>query len=167
MNRAHTLDIIRSKIVKEGALSQLLSIWSFQEQQIVFTNGCFDLLHQGHVDYLAKAADLGDKLIIGLNSDSSTKALKGEGRPINDQDSRALLLAAMSFVSAVVIFDESTPIKLIELIKPDILVKGADYTIDKIVGAEFVLSNGGSVETIEYIPGYSTTLIESRIKSRV
>jgi rfaE bifunctional protein nucleotidyltransferase chain/domain len=131
----------------------------------VFTNGCFDLLHLGHIDYLSKAADMGDKLVIGLNSDASASALKGPGRPITDQLSRSLMLASFSFVDAVVIFDEPTPLHLIELVKPDILVKGADYSIEQIVGADVVLQYGGEVKTIEYLSGYSTTLIEKKIRS--
>ncbi|MBC7913398.1 MAG: adenylyltransferase/cytidyltransferase family protein, partial [Pyrinomonadaceae bacterium] len=129
------------------------------------TNGCFDLLHLGHIDYLAKAANLGNKLVIGLNSDKSTSDLKGPGRPITNQKSRARLLAALYFVDAVVLFDEPTPYNLIKAINPDILVKGADYTIDTIVGADIVLANGGSVKTIEYIDGYSTSAIEQKIRN--
>ena len=137
--------------------------WREQNQKIVFTNGCFDLLHLGHVDYLAKAKDLGDRLVIGVNSDASVKRLKGEFRPLQDENSRLHLLAALEVVDAVVLFDEDTPYELIKKIQPDILVKGADYKIENIVGYDIVTSRGGSVKTIEFIEGYSTTNIEQRI----
>lgn len=159
------LELINNKILKGQKLYQMLNIWRFSDQKIVFTNGCFDLLHLGHIDYLSKAADMGNRLIIGLNSDSSTSNLKGPSRPITDEISRATLLAALKFVDAVVLFDEETPINLIAKIKPDILVKGSDYAIDQIVGADFVIAHGGTVNTINYLPGYSTTMIEQKIKS--
>jgi rfaE bifunctional protein nucleotidyltransferase chain/domain len=159
------LENIKNKIYTQADLKSVLNVWRLLEKKIVFTNGCFDLLHLGHVDYLSKAADMGNKLVIGLNSDSSVSALKGPGRPISDHISRAVLLASFSFVDAVVLFDEPTPLLLIELIRPDILVKGADYTIDKIVGADIVSQYGGLVNTIEYLNGYSTSLIEKKIKS--
>ncbi len=159
------LDLVENKIVTPDKLAPLLKIWHFHGKKIVFTNGCFDLLHLGHVDYLAKAAQLGDKLIVGLNSDASTAALKGPGRPITDENSRSHIIASLFFVNAVVLFDEETPINLIAMVKPDILVKGADYTIDKIVGASQVLESGGEVRTIDYLPGYSTTAIEQKIRN--
>ena len=158
-------EVIEKKILSIDQLLSLVHIWRFLDQKVVFTNGCFDLLHLGHIDYLAKAADLGSRLIIGLNSDSSTRRLKGPNRPITDEKSRACLLASLFFVDAVVLFNEDTPFTLIEAIKPDVLVKGADYSIDKIVGADVVLSNGGEVKTLKYLDGYSTTAIEKRIKS--
>jgi rfaE bifunctional protein nucleotidyltransferase chain/domain len=158
------LEIIKGKIFQTNELEANLNIWRLLEKKIVFTNGCFDLLHLGHIDYLSKAADMADKLIIGLNSDASTSALKGPSRPIIDQYSRSIMLASLSFVDAVIIFDEPTPIQLIQTVKPDVLVKGADYTIDQIVGSEFVLQYGGDVKTIEYLAGYSTTAIENKIK---
>jgi rfaE bifunctional protein nucleotidyltransferase chain/domain len=158
------LTLIENKILTIEQIRPLLSIWRFQDRKIVFTNGCFDLLHLGHVDYLAKAANLGNKLVIGLNSDASTSVLKGPSRPITNQTSRAHLLASLFFVDAVVLFSDSTPYELIKAIKPDILVKGADYTIDKIVGSDVVLQNGGEVKTIEYLAGYSTTAIEEKIR---
>jgi len=160
-----TLKNIKNKICTQADLKSVLNVWRLLEKKIVFTNGCFDLLHLGHIDYLSKSADMGNKLVIGLNSDSSVSALKGPGRPISDQISRSVILASFSFVDAVVLFDEPTPIQLIELIRPDILVKGADYTIDKIVGADIVSQYGGLVITIEYLNGYSTSLIEKKIKS--
>ena len=159
------LENIKSKIYTTEQIKAVLNVWRLLEKKVVFTNGCFDLLHLGHIDYLSKAADMGDKLVIGLNSDSSASALKGPGRPITDQLSRSVMLASFSFVDAVVIFDEPTPLHLIELVRPDILVKGADYSIEQIVGANLVLQYGGEVKTIEYLSGYSTTLIEKKIRS--
>jgi rfaE bifunctional protein nucleotidyltransferase chain/domain len=131
--------------------------------KIVFTNGCFDLLHRGHIDYLSRAADMGTHLIVGLNTDSSVRKLKGSTRPICNQESRSIVMAALEAVSMVILFDEDTPYELITKIKPDILVKGGDYTIDNIVGAAFVQENGGMVKTIPFVPGYSTSAIEKRI----
>ena len=159
------LENIKSKIYTTGQIKSVLNVWRLLGKKVVFTNGCFDLLHLGHIDYLSKAADMGDKLVIGLNSDASATALKGPGRPITDQLSRSVMLASFSFVDAVVIFDEPTPLHLIELVRPDILVKGADYSIEQIVGADLVLQYGGEVKTIEYLSGYSTTLIEKKIRS--
>lgn len=159
------LQVIENKILSISNLQKLLNIWRLKDQKIVFTNGCFDLLHPGHIDYLAKAADLGNKLVIGLNTDKSTSALKGPSRPITDERSRSQILASFFFVDAVVLFDEPTPLNLITSIKPDILVKGADYSIDQIVGADFVLANGGEVKTIAYLDGYSTTAIEKKIRN--
>jgi len=159
------LQTIEHKVVTPDQLHKFLNMWRLKDQKIVFTNGCFDLLHLGHIDYLSKAADLGNRLVIGLNSDLSTSNLKGPNRPITNEKSRASLLASLFFVDAVVLFDESTPFNLISAVKPDVLVKGADYTIDKIVGADVVLANGGEVKTIEYIDGYSTTAIEQKIRN--
>lgn len=133
-------------------------------KSIVFTNGCFDLLHFGHIQYLAKAADQGDFLVIGLNSASSVKSLKGLSRPINDEKTRTFLLASLEFVGAVVIFDELTPEVVIQDIRPDILIKGGDYEEKNIVGADFVKSYGGKVTTIPFVEGYSSTLIEKKIR---
>jgi rfaE bifunctional protein nucleotidyltransferase chain/domain len=140
-----------------------LNVWRRNKEKIVFTNGCFDLLHLGHIDYLSKAADLGTKLIIGLNSDLSTQNLKGPNRPICNQTSRAALLASLFFVDAVILFDEPTPITLISTILPQVLVKGSDYEIENIVGAKEVIANKGEVKTITFLPGYSTTAIEQKI----
>jgi D-glycero-beta-D-manno-heptose 1-phosphate adenylyltransferase len=160
------LDFLQRKIYSGPEdFKQTLNIWRFTDQKIVFTNGCFDLLHLGHIHYLSKAADLGNKLIIGLNSDSSTSAIKGPSRPINDQQSRSSLLAALFFVDAVILFDDPTPFNLIKAIMPDVLVKGADYSIDQIVGSDLVQAKGGEVQTIGFLPGYSSTSIEDRIKS--
>lgn len=151
--------IIQKKIVNTEELKRIAFREHYFNKKIVFTNGCFDILHPGHVYYLNKARSLGDLLIVGLNSDDSVKRLKGENRPVHPQDKRAEVLASMLGVDYVCVFDEDTPIKLIELVKPNILVKGGDYTIDKIVGADFVIQNGGKVEIIPYLEGYSTTKI--------
>ncbi|HEY1024504.1 MAG TPA: D-glycero-beta-D-manno-heptose 1-phosphate adenylyltransferase [Sphingobacteriaceae bacterium] len=157
-------ETLKNKVVHADQLTALVESWRLQQKKIVFTNGCFDLLHLGHIDYLVKAAEFGDKLIIGLNSDRSTTELKGPNRPITNETSRAHILAALFFVDAVILFDEPTPFNLISTIKPDVLIKGADYTIDQIVGADIVLQNGGEVKTLEYLEGYSTTAIEHKIK---
>lgn len=150
-------DIIENKILKLQELTPVVLDWKKDGKSLVFTNGCFDILHYGHVNYLSRAKDLGDKLIIGLNSDDSVKRLKGSSRPINKQYDRAIVLAALLFVDAVVIFEEDTPEKVIRLVIPDVLVKGGDYTFEEIVGADFVTSYGGLVEIIPFINGYSTT----------
>jgi rfaE bifunctional protein nucleotidyltransferase chain/domain len=156
--------VIESKIFSpKESLVHLLNQWKFKQNKIVFTNGCFDILHLGHVDYLTKAADMGNILIIGLNSDRSVSEIKGKNRPINNETSRANLLASLSFVNAVVLFDESTPYELIKFIRPDVLVKGADYKIEKVVGYDIVKANGGEVTTIGFLAGYSTSAIEQKI----
>ncbi|MDF1694289.1 MAG: D-glycero-beta-D-manno-heptose 1-phosphate adenylyltransferase [Saprospiraceae bacterium] len=127
--------------------------------KVVFTNGCFDLLHLGHISYLEEARNLGDVLVVGLNSDDSVRRLKGEGRPVKNIESRRAVLAGLAAVDVVIVFEEDTPRKLIELVNPDILVKGGDYTIDKIVGADFVLQNNGEVKTIDFVEGYSSSAI--------
>lgn len=157
---------IQQKIFAEAGLefSRLLAYWRFKSFRIVFTNGCFDVLHRGHAEYLAKASDLGDVLIVGMNTDASVKRLKGESRPVNNEQNRAFLLASLGFVSCVVLFGEDTPEKLIEFVKPDFLVKGADYNEKTIVGADFVKSYGGQVVTIDLVPGLSSTDIINRKK---
>lgn len=160
------LDVLKNKIFKEEQLRWELNRWQLKDEKVVFTNGCFDLLHQGHIDYLSKAADLGTKLIVGVNSDASIKRLnKGKSRPIQDETSRAIIIAALHFVSAVVIFDEATPLNLITFIRPTVLVKGSDYKIEEIVGHEVVQSYGGLVKTIDFLQGYSTSAIEAKIKN--
>lgn len=134
-------------------------------RKIVFTNGCFDILHYGHLDLLARSADFGNVLVVGLNTDNSVQRLKGKERPITNERDRAFQVASLLCVDAVTLFDEDTPDALIRAIKPDVLVKGGDYTIDKIVGADFVQSYGGSVEIIPFVNGYSTTGLISRIRS--
>lgn len=151
----------RQKILTWSDLDRWVAYWRFLEQKIVFTNGCFDLLHLGHVSYLEAAAQLGDVLVVGVNSDDSVRRLKGPTRPLQSQEARTRILAALEFVEAVVIFEEDTPLRLIEKIAPDVLVKGGDYTPDSVVGAEFVRSRGGEVVILPFVEGYSTTgLIE-------
>ena len=139
--------------------------WNSQKETIVFTNGCFDLLHLGHIDYLSKAKDLGTKLIVGVNSSESVSKLKGPSRPINSTESRSTMLAAFEFIDLVIVFGEDTPINLISNLKPNILVKGGDYTFETIVGAEDVINYGGLVEVIPFLEGYSTTNIVTKIQS--
>ena len=153
--------LVREKIVTAGQLAATLR--QHPEWKVVFTNGCFDLVHQGHIDYLSKARDLGDVLVVGLNTDDSVRRLKGPRRPINDEYSRALLLASMLFVDYVVLFGEDTPYELIKTLQPDILVKGSDYRPEDIVGYDIVMSKGGRVETLDFLPGFSTTAIEQKI----
>lgn len=136
----------------------------FFDKKIVFTNGCFDIVHNGHLDYLKKSSLLGDILIVGLNSDDSVSRLKGTSRPINNFQSRSTFLSYLSFVDFIIPFDDDTPYNLIQAILPDVLVKGADYSIENIVGADIVLANGGEVITIELLSGYSTTSIINKIK---
>jgi rfaE bifunctional protein nucleotidyltransferase chain/domain len=148
---------IEAKIRQGEQIARDIAVWKFKGEKIVFTNGCFDVLHKGHFVYLAQAASLGTKLVIGLNSDASTRRLKGEGRPVNGERDRALALASLLFVDAVVLFDEDTPIDLIRRVQPDILVKGGDYRIEEIVGHDLVKASGGEVLTIPFVDGYSTT----------
>lgn len=159
------LEIIKKKIVPLEQLKRNLSVWRMKDLKIVFTNGCFDLLHHGHIDYLSKASDLGDVLVIGVNSDSSVKKLnKGENRPIQNENDRALILSALQFVEAVTIFEEDTPLELIKTIQPDVLVKGGDWKENDIIGADVVKAKGGTVAVIPFVEGYSTTNIEKKIK---
>ena len=134
-----------------------LEEWKSFKKTIVFTNGCFDLLHKGHIDLLIRASELGDKLIVGINSDESVKKIKGENRPIEDQKTRKKNLLNLDYVDDVNIFEETTPLKIIKFICPNVLVKGADYNVHEIVGAKFVSDNGGKVRTIPLTPGFSTT----------
>ncbi|NOZ46302.1 MAG: D-glycero-beta-D-manno-heptose 1-phosphate adenylyltransferase [Chlorobi bacterium] len=157
--KINRLNLIKEKIKTIEELPFLLSNWKFKNKRVVFTNGCFDILHRGHIEYLTKASELGDILIIGLNTDDSVRKLKGKNRPVQDQESRALILASLSFVSIVVLFDEETPYNLIKLIKPSILVKGSDYQPEEIVGYDILKKYGGEVKTIDFIKGYSTTHI--------
>ncbi|MDX5347606.1 MAG: D-glycero-beta-D-manno-heptose 1-phosphate adenylyltransferase [Hymenobacteraceae bacterium] len=157
----------RDKIFTLPQLRQQLEAWRQQGQKIVFTNGCFDLLHLGHVDYLEKARQLGDKLVVGLNTDASISRIKGADRPLQDELSRARILASLLFVDAVVLFGEETPYSLIELVQPDVLVKGDDYAVCNIVGHDIVQQKGGEVKTIELVKGYSTTNIVNKIKKQL
>ncbi|MCS6821176.1 MAG: D-glycero-beta-D-manno-heptose 1-phosphate adenylyltransferase [Microscillaceae bacterium] len=153
-----------SKILMQEELAEKVKAWQAEGQKVVFSNGCFDILHLGHIDYLEKARLKGDRLVIGLNSDASVQRLKGRDRPIIGQYARCRVLAALSFVDAVTLFEEDTPLQLIQKLQPDVLVKGSDYLPENIVGAEVVLARGGKVETIELVEGYSTTKIIERIK---
>ena len=155
---------IKSKIYSLSDLKIQSDKWKENGEKIVFTNGCFDLLHRGHIEVLANTADLGDKLIIGLNSDSSIKELKGGNRPIMDEISRAILLASLQFVDAIVFFSDETPFNLIETLVPDILAKGGDYKVTEIAGNEVVLENGGEVILVPFIDGFSSTNIVEKIK---
>ena len=146
-----------SRVYTDRALSSALKRLRAQHKRIVFTNGCFDILHAGHIDYLTRARRLGDALVIGLNSDRSVKRIKGPGRPVNRQADRARVMAALGCVDLVTIFDESTPERLIRQVRPDILVKGGDWKVRDIVGGEFVRERGGRVVSVPYLKGYSTT----------
>lgn len=147
----------KDKIQTLEQLTYTRNEWKTSNEKVVFSNGCFDILHLGHVDYLEKASKLGNRLIIGLNTDVSVRKLKGEARPINPEYARARILAALEFVDAVVLFGEETPLKLISTLLPDVLVKGNDYSIENIVGAKEILANGGEVKTISLVEGFSTT----------
>ncbi|MBK8194604.1 MAG: D-glycero-beta-D-manno-heptose 1-phosphate adenylyltransferase [Lewinellaceae bacterium] len=154
---------IESKIKTPDQLAVTIAKWRKAAEIIVFTNGCFDLLHYGHLHYLSQARDLGDRLVIGLNSGASVRRLKGPNRPINDEITRTHLIAALEVVDAVVIFEEDTPLELIKVAMPDILVKGGDWQPEQIVGSDVVLANGGKVLSLPYVEGYSTTNIEQKI----
>lgn len=158
--------IIQNRIWDRNALQTLLKPLKDAGTKIVFTNGVFDILHAGHVSYLAEAASLGDFLIVGVNSDDSVQRLgKSPARPLQSQLSRAAVLASLRVVGAVIVFGEDTPYELIAEIQPDVLVKGADYQVSQIAGADIVLAKGGEVKTIAFLPGYSTTAIEQKILS--
>jgi len=158
------LELINSMIFDDKEeIKFWLGYWRFQQKKIVFTNGCFDILHRGHIDYLAKAADLGDVLIIGLNTDESVSRIKGKGRPIQDQHSRAMILKALHFVDAVVLFNEDTPYDLIKFVKPDVLVKGSDYKPEDIVGYDVVKEKDGEIIAIDFLDGFSSSSIIQRI----
>ena len=158
-------EAIDRKIFTIDQLMRQLAMWRFKNKKLVFTNGCFDLIHPGHIDYLMKAADLGDALIIGLNSDVSVKKLKGEKRPLINEKGRATTLASLSFVDAVVLFEEDTPINLIRIIQPDFLVKGKDYKPEEIAGYDIVSAKGGKVITLDLIPGYSSSSLIQKLNS--
>ena len=155
--------IVAQKIVDIQGLQRLLHHWRVLGDKIVFTNGCFDVLHSGHVTLLGQCAEFGDRVVVGLNSDRSIKKIKGESRPIQQEQDRALLLASIQYVDAVILFDEATPLTLIETILPDVLVKGGDYTVSTVVGANEVIAHGGKVELVGLVQGRSTTDIASKI----
>jgi len=158
-------EAIKSKIYTLPSLLSAINGWRLKGLTIAFTNGCFDILHEGHIFSLSKAASEADILVVGVNSDASTKRLKGNERPINNEQSRALVLASLVVVDAVVIFEEDTPLNLINAILPNVLVKGGDYTIDQIVGAKEVIANGGNVVINNIVDGFSSTGIIGKIKS--
>ena len=158
-------DKIESKILSLDELLKRVAFWKLLGDKIVFTNGCFDILHEGHIHLLASCNEFGERLIVGLNADSSVKELKGPSRPINNQDSRAILLAATQFVDGVIFFYERTPENLIYAIKPDVLVKGGDWKKEEIIGSDLVESYGGLVKTVPYLKGFSTSEIVARSKN--
>lgn len=153
--------IIAKTITLDQAL-KMLTPGVRRENKIVFTNGCFDLLHRGHIYYLSRARERGDLLVVGLNSDSSVTKLKGPGRPVNKQEARAEVLGALAFVDYIIVFEEETPLDLIIALEPDLLVKGGDYNVEDIVGYREIISRGGSVETIPMMDGYSSSSIIQR-----
>ena len=159
------LDIIKRKIIGADSLHFHLAQWKFKRQTIVFTNGCFDIIHRGHIEYLSKAASYGDILVIGLNTDKSVKKLKGQGRPYQDENSRALILASLHFVTAVIFFEEETPYELLKIIQPDILVKGSDYKPEEIAGRDIVEAKGGKVVTVDFVEGCSSSAIINKASS--
>jgi rfaE bifunctional protein nucleotidyltransferase chain/domain len=154
----------QQKILTKEALKSKLAYWKFKGYEVVFTNGCFDIIHLGHIDYLSKARSLGNVLMIGLNTDHSVSKLKGPNRPVNNEIARANILASFNFVDAIVLFDQETPYELINTVKPNILVKGSDYQPEDIVGYDIVKANGGRIETIDFLEGYSTTSIIEKLK---
>ncbi|ODS80815.1 MAG: D-beta-D-heptose 1-phosphate adenosyltransferase [Cytophagaceae bacterium SCN 52-12] len=153
------------KILNLDEARNLVARWRDEGEKVVFTNGCFDIVHLGHIDYLEKARALGDRLVLGLNTDASVSRLKGPLRPVVNETARARLIAALSFVDTVILFDEPTPLQLIEALGPDILVKGDDYSVENIVGADFVTANGGEVKTIPLVKGYSTSSLIEKIRA--
>ena len=157
-------DKIPLKLMSRSDLVRQAERWKLQDKKIIFTNGCFDILHKGHLELLSQAAALGDILVIGVNSDDSVKRLKGDERPVNDENFRALMLASLAIVDAVSIFPEDTPMELIESIVPNIIVKGGDYDPSTVVGAELVVKNGGEVIIIPLISGYSTSNLIRKIR---
>lgn len=154
---------MQPKIKNKNQIKNISVRLKARGKKIVFTNGCFDILHRGHIEYLKKAKSLGDVLVVGLNTDTSVKRLKGENKPVNKQADRAAVLAALETVDYVVFFSQDTPFELIKIVKPDILVKGADWHKNKIIGADFVKSYGGKVATVPYLAGYSTSSLLKRL----
>ena len=152
------------KILINDQLSKRVNAWKSEGKKIVFTNGCFDILHKGHLEILTTSASFADVLVVAINTDNSVKRLKGPLRPVNDESFRSIMLASLQYVDAVALFDEETPQNLIDLIEPDVLVKGGDYTVDQIVGAENVLKRGGEVKIVPIVKGFSTTKIIETIQ---
>lgn len=162
----NNIELLTEKICSKEKLPGLLAYWEFKKYKIVFTNGCFDIIHRGHIEYLAQAANLGNVLLLGLNSDVSVKKIKGDNRPILDEKTRALVLASFWFINCIVLFDEETPLELIKMVQPDILVKGSDYNPEDIIGSDIVLKKGGEIRTIDFIEGYSTSSIIDKIANQ-
>ncbi len=160
-----SIQSIPGKIFTIDALQHQLKRWQLQSKKVVFTNGVFDILHEGHIASLSEAASYGSVLIVGVNTDASVKRLKGENRPVNNENSRALLLASLVITDAIILFDEDTPLNLITTLLPDVLVKGGDYTLDQIVGAKEVMANGGEVKIVPLLEGFSTTAIIEKMKT--
>ncbi len=160
-----SIQSIPGKIFTIDALQHQLKRWQLQSKKVVFTNGVFDILHEGHIASLSEAASYGSVLIVGVNTDASVKRLKGESRPVNNENSRALLLASLVITDAIILFDEDTPLNLITTLIPDVLVKGGDYTHDQIVGAKEVMANGGEVKIVPLLEGFSTTAIIEKMKT--
>jgi rfaE bifunctional protein nucleotidyltransferase chain/domain len=156
---------LSEKLLTKEKLQNLLNAWNAENKKVVFTNGCFDILHRGHVEYLCHARDFGDKLIVGLNTDASVKRLgKSPERPINSEDTRVIILAGLECIDAIVLFDEDTPLELITFVQPDVLVKGNDYKAEDIVGYDVVTAKGGKVITIQLVDGFSTTKLIEKMK---
>ncbi len=160
-----SLDKIKQKIIQIDDLERWSKEIRPNIKKLVFTNGCFDIIHRGHVTYLAQAADFGDKFIVALNTDQSVSRLKGESRPIQDEQTRALIMASLECVDYVCFFNEDTPLNIIKILLPNVLIKGGDYEVDKIVGYKEVISSGGEVLTIDFVPGFSTTSILNLLSS--
>lgn len=165
MTATDTPIILDPRIMDRVSAVRMVNVWRLKSDRIVFTNGCFDILHRGHVEYLNEAAGLGHRLVVGVNSDASVRRLgKGGDRPLNDQDSRALVLCALRCVDAVVIFDEDTPLELVTALRPDVLVKGGDWKPEQIVGSDVVKANGGDVRSLKLVDGFSTTALVEKIR---
>ena len=158
-------ETIDSRIFDRVSAVRMVNVWRLKSDRIVFTNGCFDILHRGHVEYLQEAAALGDRLVVGVNSDASVRRLgKGDNRPLNDQDTRAKVLAALRCVDAVVIFEEDTPLELVTALQPDVVAKGGDWKPEQIVGADVVKARGGEVRSLKLVDGFSTTALVEQIR---
>ncbi len=159
------MEELKSRICDEHTLAQRINQWRLRDEKIVFTNGCFDLLHSGHLKLLSEAKSQGQRLIVAVNTDDSVQKLKGPNRPVKNQNERSLCLASVLFIDAVILFSEDTPERLIRFVKPDVLVKGSDYSVETVVGADFVIKNGGRVHLVELIEGKSSSNLIDRLKA--
>lgn len=157
--------LIKNKILTVDGIRHQVKRWKLLGKKVVFTNGCFDILHEGHIEILSQAASSGDILVVGANTDASVKKLKGQARPVNSESFRALMLASLTIVDAVVLFNEDTPLEIIKDIEPDVLLKGGDYALNQIVGAEEVIKGGGEVKIVPLVKGFSTTALIEKIQS--